>query len=201
MPDPAIRRRLIWPLALVVVALLVGACGDDDSPGSTHSQATGNAVDRAFVKDMVAHHESAVQMAQIAQRRGTSAFVKQLADDIVRTQKAEIAEMREADRHLEAAGVKVGALGLSADEMGMDHDAASLNGADPFDRAFMQMMIPHHEGALVMSEAQLRKGGDQELKALARAIVSAQRREISAMREQLGGSGMAEGEHGAGHSP
>ena len=184
-----------------MAALLVGACGDDDGAGSASSQATGNGADRAFVQDMVAHHESAVQMAQIAQRRGSSTFVKQLADDIVRTQNAELATMRNADRRPAGAGVKIGTLGVPRGRMGMDHNAASLNGADPFDRAFMQMMIPHHEGALVMAEAQLRKGEDQQLKALSQAIISAQRREISAMREQIGRPGTADDENGAGHAP
>jgi uncharacterized protein (DUF305 family) len=44
--------------------------------------------DRAFVAAMIPHHESAVEMAEIAQR-GESEFVKRLAGDIIRTQNAE----------------------------------------------------------------------------------------------------------------
>jgi len=43
---------------------------------------------------MVPHHESAIEMAQIASQRGQSGFVKDLAADIVRAQQSEIAAMQ-----------------------------------------------------------------------------------------------------------
>ena len=101
-------RRTV--LALVAGVLLIAGCGDDNNNADSSSAASANPVDRAFVREMIPHHESAVQMAQIAQRRGSSTFVKQLADDIVRTQTAEISTLRAADRRLEAAGVTAGSL-------------------------------------------------------------------------------------------
>jgi uncharacterized protein (DUF305 family) len=143
---------------------------------------------------MIPHHESAVEMAQIAQRRGSSAFVKQLAEDIVRTQNAEIATMRAADERLEDAGVTTASLGVGGHMMG-EHDIASLRTAKPFDRAFMALMIPHHEAAIPMSRAELARGRDAELKRLAQQIITAQQREIAAMRKQLGASGAAPMDH------
>ncbi|MCA1698640.1 MAG: DUF305 domain-containing protein [Actinobacteria bacterium] len=172
--------------ALVAGALLVAGCGDSDSRSTA---AAGNPVDRAFVAQMIPHHQSAVQMAQIAQRRGQSAFVKQLADDIVRTQSEEIATLRAADRRLRAAGVQMGSLGVPEHMMGMDDDPASLKSAKPFDRAFMRMMIAHHEGAIVMARAELAKGKDRRLKTVAQNIITAQQREIRQMRKTLGESG------------
>lgn len=181
----------ILPALAVAGALLVAGCGDSESSSDGSSAAAGNPVDRAFVADMIPHHESAVQMAQIAQRRGTSEFVKKLADDIVRTQNAEISTMRAADQRLKNAGVTKGSLGVPEHMMGMDHDAASLKTADPFDRAFLQMMIPHHEGAVTMSKAEIAKGKDPELKLLAESIITSQQREITQMREHLGEKGSA----------
>lgn len=186
-------------LALVGVgALLVAGCGGDDSSTESAATAPGNPIDRAFVAGMIPHHESAVEMAQIAQRRGSSTFVKQLAEDIIRSQATEIATMRDRDRELADAGVERGSLGMSEQMMGMDHDAGSLHTAKPFDAAFLRMMIPHHEGAVVMSNAELERGKDAKLKALARQIITAQQREIREMRERLGdGGGMHE--DGDGH--
>jgi len=187
--------------ALVVLAvLLVAGCGSDDN--SSDGASTANSVDRAFVAQMIPHHKSAVQMATIAQRRGSSAFVKQLADDIVRTQSAEIDTMRSADRRLEAAGVKRGTLGVPRHMMGMGGDVASLNTAKPFDAAFIRMMLPHHEGAVTMAKSELERGKDPALRKLARNIVSAQQREIGQMRKRTGGAGATSemDMHGGGHS-
>jgi len=197
--------RKFLPALAVGATLLFAGCGDDDDSSSgTRPAASGNPVDRAFVADMIPHHESAVEMAKIAQDRGSSAFVTKLADDIVRTQNEEISAMRAADERLQGAGVAKGSLGVASHMMGPD-DLATLKKTKSFDRAFMELMIPHHEAAIPMSRAEIAKGEDAQLKALAQDIITAQQREISAMRKQLGKSGAAtmddmDAEHGGGHS-
>jgi uncharacterized protein (DUF305 family) len=178
--------RTTLPALAAVGALLIAGCGDAGSSSNSSSAATGNPVDRAFVAAMIPHHEAAVQMAQIARQRGTSAFVKTLAGNIVKTQNAEISTMRAADQRLKAAGVTKGSLGVAQHMMGMDHDPASLKTAKPFEAAFIRMMLPHHEGAVTMAKAEIAKGKDPELKQLAEAIITAQQREITQMHEQLG---------------
>lgn len=54
----------------------------------------GKAFDRKFAELMIAHHEGAVEMARTEQKDGSDATAKKLADDVVRTQSAEIAELR-----------------------------------------------------------------------------------------------------------
>lgn len=194
----------ILPVLLAAGALAIAGCGDSNNNSSADTGASavaGNPVDRAFVADMVPHHRSAVQMATIAQDRGTSAFVKQLADDIVRTQNQEIRVMRGEDKTLAAAGIEKGSLGVAEHMMGMDSDVASLKTAEPFDKAFVTMMLPHHESAVVMAKAELRKGKSPKLKRLAQDIITAQQREIAAMRKHLGAAAPKMGdEMGAGHS-
>ena len=189
----------ILPVLLAAGALTVAGCGDDSS-SDTGASAAGNAVDRAFIADMVKHHQSAVAMATIAQERGESAFVKQLADDIVRTQDEEIDVMRGEDQTLAEAGIEKGSLGVAEHMMGMDADVASLKTAKPFDKAFIAEMLPHHEGAVTMAEAELSKGKSTKLKLVAQDIITAQEREIAAMRKHVGGDAPKASDETGGHS-
>jgi uncharacterized protein (DUF305 family) len=177
------RRTLFLTTQLAVglfLAVALGACGNDDSgSGST----AGNGIDRAFVADMIPHHESAVEMARVAERRSQSTFVRRLARDIISSQNSEITTMKSIASQLDAAGVKPKSLGLAEHEMGMDTDMSKLESAKPFDRAFIDMMVPHHQGAIRMARVELAKGSNAEAKQLAKDIVAAQAREINAMNE------------------
>jgi hypothetical protein len=53
------------------------------------------------------------------------------------------------------------------------------------DRDFAAMMIPHHQGAIDMAEAELRFGHDERLRRLAQGIIVEQTQEIAVMRQIL----------------
>jgi len=165
------KRPLVAALA-VVGALALNACGGSDA---------GNGTDRAFVGDMVPHHSSAVDMAKVAQRRGQRPEIKMLANEIIASQSQEIGEMNKAKAALEKDDVKAEKLAVPTDMAGMDMDTGSLETAKPFDRAFIDMMIPHHQGAIRMARAELDKGASDELKTLADEIIAAQTKEIKEM--------------------
>jgi uncharacterized protein (DUF305 family) len=171
------------PTALLLVmamAAAVVACGEDDSPSGSDDMA-GNGVDRAFVAEMIPHHRSAVEMAEIAKQRSERREIQQLADAIVSTQNAEIEQLQGFDEQLGDAGVRPGDLGMAEHEMGGDMDAAMLADARPFDREFIDAMIPHHQGAIRMARVELEQGENPEIKRLAEAIVDAQSEEIDEM--------------------
>jgi uncharacterized protein (DUF305 family) len=198
----------------LALAVPVAACGEDDasSGGSSSGNAAGNDIDRAFATAMIPHHRSAVDMAEIAKERSRRREIKQLADAIITTQNAEIEQLTALDQELADAGVETGDLGVAEHEMGMDDDASMLEDARPFDREFIDMMIPHHQGAIRMARVELDKGKNSELKQLAEAIVDAQAKEIDEMNtwrvEWFGGMSPAGGVppeensgggHGGGH--
>ena len=54
------------------------------------------------------------------------------------------------------------------------------------DRDFVEMMIPHHQGAIDMAQALLRYGSNQQLHRIAQEIIVEQQQEITAMRLALG---------------
>ncbi len=186
-------------IAVSLAAIATGCASHDGSHGAASARrSTGSAVDRAFIAAMIPHHESAIEMAQIATDRGTSAFVKGLAAAIERTQAQEIARMKNIDTRLADAGATVGALGIPDHAMGMDMDVDALKGADPFDAAFLNQMLPHHEGALTMAKVELDEGADPDLKRLARSIITAQQREITAMKAHGAGASAESMDHGSG---
>ncbi len=187
-------RMLLAAVLAVALAVFAGCGGGDESPTAS-GKATGNPTDRAFTASMIPHHRSAVEMAAIARTEATSKFVKDLAADITRSQNAEIALMQRIDGRLAAAGVKKGTLPMDDHEMGLDMHASELRGAKPFDAKFIEMMIPHHEGAVAMAKLELRDGRNAELKELSRDIITAQEREIAAMRAHRGGKAPAGAEH------
>ena len=198
----SLKRSRLWLVAVLVVALgLVAAgCGDDDEDtgggaGTTPTEqtATGDgdrAAERGFLEAMVPHHESAIEMADVAVERAEAPEIKKLAEAIRGAQGPEIKRMERIHQRLFGSPLKPNeagheALGLTAEEAGMGHgDAAMmLEEADPFDRAFVDEMVPHHRGAIKMAEAVLQKTADDEVRKLAQAIIDAQTREIAQMNE------------------
>jgi uncharacterized protein (DUF305 family) len=187
-------RGIAFILAVALSAFLISACGGDDEEsagGGEHttmghtdrSNSPRAAVDRAFAAAMIPHHESAIEAATIARQRAQSGFVKQLARDITSSQQSEIRTLKRIDGELKGSGAKVGDLGVAEHMRGMQDDPADLRDADPFDRAFVDMMVPHHQGAIEMAKAELAEGENAELKKLAQAIIDAQQREIDEMNK------------------
>jgi uncharacterized protein (DUF305 family) len=54
------------------------------------------------------------------------------------------------------------------------------------DRDFVAMMVPHHQGAIDMAQAELRYGHNEQLRRIAQEIIVEQQQEIVAMRVALG---------------
>lgn len=199
--------------AILLASLLgVSACGSDDEDSTGGGDA--KPVEMAFLTSMVHHHETAIEMAEIAEKRGKSPFVKGLAGDIIDTQEKEMEQMRSIHQRLFSAKLEPDpmghdGLGLTAQEAGMTHSPATntkLLGANPFDRAFVDEMEPHHTGAVRMAKVVLKSTTDAELRKLAEGIVSTQEGEIEDMnsfRERKYGAPVPSpsgGEHGGGHS-
>jgi uncharacterized protein (DUF305 family) len=54
------------------------------------------------------------------------------------------------------------------------------------DRDFVGMMVPHHQGAIDMAQAELRYGNNKQLRRMAQEIIVTQQAEIAAMRLAVG---------------
>ncbi|MFL9933374.1 DUF305 domain-containing protein [Paraburkholderia sp. RL18-103-BIB-C] len=65
-------------------------------------------------------------------------------------------------------------------------DDMSIKPTGDVDRDFVAMMVPHHQGAIDMAQAELRYGHNEQLRRIAQEIVVEQQQEIVAMRLALG---------------
>lgn len=147
-----------------------------------------NDADSMFAQMMIPHHTQAVEMSKLAPSRAQSQEVKQLAATIEAAQQPEIDKMMKwisnwgetfgAIDHSSHGGMQ-GMVSLQAID-----DLAQKSGAD-FDRAYMTMMIAHHEGAIVMAQDELKNGENAEALTLAAAISVTQAAEVTQMRKLL----------------
>jgi uncharacterized protein (DUF305 family) len=181
------------------------------APSGSASAAQGphNAQDVTFAQGMIPHHRQAVAMADLVPSRAKSQEVKDLAAKIKDAQGPEIQTM---SGWLKAWNEKVPADGSSGMESmpgmdhsgssmpGMDHSGSSMPGmmsdadmkkldklsGDAFDKAFLQMMIGHHEGAIAMAKTEQAKGAYGPATTMAKSIVASQSAEITEMNKMLG---------------
>ena len=185
-------RRWAGPAALLVLAAVGAGCGSAarKSVDSTGSGLSGYVeADVRFMQAMIAHHAQALAMTDLVPDRTESEALQRLARRIEVSQKDEIAMMeRWLDSRGESApeGHPHGSLmpGMLTEE-----ELARLAGAtgDEFDRLFLEYMIRHHEGALVMVADLFSSGGGQEAEVfrIASNVDADQRAEIARMRGML----------------
>lgn len=189
------NSRVVTLIVIAVVALGAGLgigaaiwAGGDHGGGSSAStnamsdgmMSTTTLDEQSFLEQMVPHHESAIEMATLALEKGDRPQVRQLAQEIIDAQKAEIAQMRQW--HQEWYGTE-----LQASDDGhhasMDMSALDEATGEEFDRQFLAMMIPHHASAITMAEAVMMDSPRSEVEDLAAGIIAAQAAEIGEMQQ------------------
>jgi uncharacterized protein (DUF305 family) len=140
--------------------------------------------DERFIDAMVPHHQGAVEMAEVALKNAEHEEIKKLSRNIISTQRAEIEELRSIKK--EEFGTSEVPMQMSPSEMesmGMMMDPGELADEQPFDKAFIDAMIPHHESAIEMAQVAYRESDNPQIRTLAESIVDAQAREITQMKE------------------
>ncbi|MEV3922745.1 DUF305 domain-containing protein [Actinomadura coerulea] len=178
--------------------------GHSASPGGAQA-GPHNGQDVMFAQMMIPHHRQAIEMAGLAATRASSAEVKTLAADIKKAQGPEIQQLTAwlkgwgspvpspgttgmGGMHHGGTGGTGGMDGMDGmDGMMSEKDMKELEAAKgaAFDKAFLTMMIEHHEGAVAMAKAEQSSGQFPPAKQMAATIVSSQTAEIAKMRSLL----------------
>lgn len=193
------------PLALLA-ALVVAGCSaavDTAPPAPAQPTATPTTAQREragytqgdvrFMQGMIAHHAQALEMTALVPTRTQNVSIQRLAERIEVSQRDEIATMQRwlrehgeevpgPDAHTGHHGMMPGM--LTPEQMTRLAAAAG----DQFDRLFLESMILHHQGALVMVDelfATPGAGQQSEVFAFASEVVADQGMEIERMRRVL----------------
>ena len=155
-------------------------------PGAIYTVA-----DVEFMQGMIAHHAQAIHMSRMAEAHKASPRLLKLAVKIDQSQVAEIRIMQQWLRANEQFAPDTSSwrtmtmAGMLTEAQLKALDAAT--GVE-FDRAFLTLMIQHHEGALQMvKELFATPGAGQEVdvNVFANDVVTVQTAEIGAMRQML----------------
>ncbi len=148
-------------------------------------------IDSHFIEQMIPHHEDAITMANLALTRAEHQEIKMLGSDIIKTQSDEIDQMKdwykswfgnEVPDVSSSMGHGMGMM-MHGGMMGNETDVKTLENSQPFDKEFIEQMIPHHQMAVMMAQMLSRSTNRPEMKQLAENIISAQTKEINQMRE------------------
>jgi uncharacterized protein (DUF305 family) len=139
--------------------------------------------DERFIDAMVPHHQGAIEMARVALKNAEHEEILELSRNIISSQQAEIEELKSIKK--EEYGTSNVPMEMSPEQMrgmGMMMDPQQLASQEPFDKAFIDAMIPHHQSAIEMAKVAYQESENDKIKELAQDIVSAQQAEIEQMK-------------------
>lgn len=149
--------------------------------------------DLRFLDSMIPHHEGAVVMAEAVLKNSQRPELKKLAADIIKAQEQEINQMKQwrTAWYPKAPSTPVAwhsqmghSMAMSEDQLKAMRMEMDLGAADAdFDKRFIDAMIPHHQGAVVMANTVLKNSQRPEMVQLAKSIITSQQAEIDQMQQ------------------
>jgi uncharacterized protein (DUF305 family) len=155
-----------------------------------------DSVDVGFMRDMISHHEQAIQLGLLGVANTQDPAVQHFSQEAIVAQQWEIGYMTAL---LEDWGYDTGSTDRDAMVwMGMPSSIDSMPGmATPeqmaafrdmsgseADAAFLQLMTAHHRGGLHMAEEAAERANDERVRAIAARMAKNQQREIEEYQRQ-----------------
>ena len=187
MIEPLERRAL---LSVSVPSADVPAAHSGALPQAQHHSARHNAgpsktavtrMEIRYMTNMIDHHHMAIMMGEMAVEKAVHPELKQLGEDIVETQMAEIEQMQTWLK--DWYGIEHEPRMTRGQQKQMDKLEA-MSGSE-FEIAFLKEMIPHHRMAVMMSIPVAGRATHVELRELAQDVITTQTAEIQQMQTWL----------------
>ena len=182
-PAQALRGLLMLLIGGLLGALAVLVWqGARAAPVSEPSPETG------FARDMIVHHNQAIEMALLVYNQGSDSVLKGIALDMLLTQQTQIGQMQGWLHvwNLPIAGTVLPMTWMGMPTSGLMPGMATSNqmaalrdsSGTAADRLFIQLMIPHHQSGIHMANAILSLTSIPAVRDLALSVVASQEREI-----------------------
>ena len=161
-------RSCIAALCVVVSA----ACSNQPEP---------NTADKTFVAEMVAHHQLGVAMVDSAVLRSDDVRLRKLVFEMQSYHEHELHQLSSRLQEWKIMEAKVFPGLIEPSRLAKVDQLAG----PAFDNAWLQAMIEHHEGAVVIGKNEITSGQITDLKVMAKKIVDIQQAEILQMQRLL----------------
>ncbi len=194
--------RLLWPALAVILLAVAGSLGYLWWFSRPPAEGDPEVV---FARDMIAHHNQAVEMALILRQRTSDAELAQLGLDIILTQQAQVGQMQgwlevwrlpfsgprpPMSDHSQHGADMPPNMGLAT---ALEMESLTTLSASEAEIQFLRLMIRHHQGGVYMATHVLDQSPRPEVVRLAQAIVASQQTEIGYMQRLLQERGVAPG--------
>jgi uncharacterized protein (DUF305 family) len=195
MPRKDRPPLLRWDVVILVLVLLAGCAAGATAVMLITRPPGDDSAEAGFARDMMVHHAQAVQMAEIVRDKTENDAMRLLTSDIALTQQAQIGMMQgwlgvwglpiaETEPAMSWMGHPTEGLmpGMATPE---ELNLLSKAPPDVADVLFLRLMITHHQAAIPMAEAILKRTERPEVRQLAQSIENSQRAEIENMKAMV----------------
>ena len=161
--------------AMVAFAVTSAPAARADAPATPAATAQ---FEIDFMKNMIDHHNSAIQMATLCQQKASSPQLLSICDDIISAQAQEIADMQSwlNDWYGETKQP-----GTTPEGQMMIDELEGLSGA-AFESRFIALMIQHHTMAIMMAQECEAQAEHAALLTVCANIISSQTAEIQTLQ-------------------
>jgi uncharacterized protein (DUF305 family) len=176
------------PLIMAVTFGAAGAlahnpAGKPDPMNASLEKLKGADFEQSFLQQMIQHHRSAIEMANMASSQTQRTELRQFAEKMISSQQKEIDEMTGWLQSRYNTSVKDVANPEADKEMKMHMSMFAGKKDADFDKTFLQMMPQHHHAGVEMAEQAEKKAIHPELKEFASKLAKDEQAEMKQMKQ------------------
>lgn len=149
--------------------------------------AVGSDVGQTWARKMIAHHQGAIDMSNIVLQQNPPADVAMMAREAITKNQKDIDDIRKLLK--EGAPDPKSAEPFRAPMMDEKAAMSSTMGKDP-SQTYMLKMLPHHQGAVAMSDVALRSGVSGAMRAQIEKTRAMNQKDAKMVEDMLSGKPM-----------